>query len=545
MNIEPYHHGKTEMENVPAFCVKGLLSAFLLCLTALLMQGCTEKPTPNNDIANVYVKPDDHLGPLPKNGLTEGSFTLKEKVWGETREVKILYLIPIDANGKAKSSDLVFYAPYFNDTKLLANKMPRRFAEEFGIGVYTFVVPYSVNDIGKRDRYYCFSGSGWHKPVFDAQAKLQADFGLEPRKLFVVGESSGGSMAELLCAENPDKMDAAAMLGGRFFDPLKGQSATAWLSLNTWDAYTEVEEGAFRKDAEAQGIQVLHALTPPNWNAKDGGYFHHAPGDEAINLMQLFIRDVAKLRSENGGVMPSPDKWPATLKQDGKTSHSPSEAFTAAWNLLPAATLKELADKTRRPDEPVYLEPSGNAKPRGLAFFVQDPKFYRVVLPMDNLYYLSGRGLAGASVEVGKDSASSLENVRKALGSVLKNGRFKVMPVYVLGIGAGGNIAALAALESGDPRIKRISTFNSDLGSASLEGQMTEARGKSSLPLRMYFDHPVGNMPIAEMPNSSREQVDSKTVLFGKYWFKALDAATSETEPSLVNPPPQKTTDKK
>ena len=466
--------------------------------------------------------------------LTEGSFVIKAQIQGELRDVKVFYLMPVEPNGKTKASanDIVLYCPFFKDTMLLKGKLPRRIAEEFGFSVYTLEIPYRREDIGVRDRYYCFAESGWHNAVFEAQLKLQATFGLEKRRLLVVGESSGGSMAEQIGVTHPDKVDAVAMVGGHYFDPLK-KNHTAWLSLNTWGCFTIPAERKLQNEAKALDMQVLYAETPPSLGGKDGQYFHHAPSSTAINLIQLFIRDVARLRQENGGIMPLPESWPISKEIAGETLHFPSEELADAWSLLPIAAAKSFADDSRNMDAPVYLEPPHDMKPSGLAFFVHDPSYYESTIPMDNLYYLASIGIVAASVEIDAYSRCSFERIKRALDGALKDERYKSLPVYVIGSGIGGELAAVAAMLNGSNRIRKISTFNSEYRSPINELSMLAVRSRSELPLMMYFGMDGLMMP-PRARNIEIEMVDGGGLFFGRDWFKMLAAAASPKFPAPI-----------
>lgn len=474
-----------------------------------------------------------------RNELREGSFPMQVKVMGGTRETKADYIIPLGSDGKPMltANDLVFYSTFVGDRQYLKDNFPRRCAEEFGLSVFTVEIDPKADDAGMRNRYYCFPESGWHDVIFNAAEIVRREQGLDNRKLLVLGHSAGGSLAGQLGACYPDKVDAVGMIGGRFLAPLNKENAkVAWLSLNTWGCPGTQAGREFKKQADALGMRVLRGETAPAWSGKDGAYFHHAPSKYSLNAIQLFIRDVAKMRRENGGAIPNPATWPETREVAGETLRFGSEELASQWLLMPLAAEKALLDASRETSDPVYIDPPNGAAPKGLAFFVQDTTLYDSTLPIDNVYYLAERGFAGTYVELDEDCHASFERIKTALGKALGEERYKKLPVYVIGSGLGGELAASAALANGDKRIRKVTTFNAEFKSPIEKLSIATYRAKSELPLMMYFGYDSLIMP-KKAKSTHLEIVEKGGLTFGKSWFKMVEAACAPEIPDAIDPP--------
>ena len=175
--------------------------------------------------------------------------------------------------------------------------------------------------------------------------------------------------------------------------------------------------------------------------------------------MQTFIKDVVVLREKNNGIMPLAEKWPVEENINNEKQFLPSEKFASLWNKLPHEGTDILANK----DESSHIvvnPPSGCA--RSIVLFVHDPLFYESTHLMDNLYFLAKQKNIAIAVKVSNNHLETLKKVKKILKLILKKKKWKNLYVYVLGSDDGGRLAATAVLSNSNPRIKRITTFNSE-----------------------------------------------------------------------------------
>lgn len=78
----------------------------------------------------------------------------------------------------------------------------------------------------------------------------------------------------------------------------------------------------------------------------------------------------------------------------------------------------------------------------------------------DNLYYLAEAGAIPVAFKLSDDLLKDVVRLKQALAGILAKEEWKTLPVYVVGVNSGGQLAAVAALSNGDKRIKQITTLN-------------------------------------------------------------------------------------
>ncbi|MFZ2657938.1 MAG: hypothetical protein WAX69_23605 [Victivallales bacterium] len=453
----------------------------------------------------------------------KGEFILQTNIPGN-KEVKVSYIVPVDDKGRPLLSahNIVFYAPFICERGFFARDFHKYFPEKLGFTIFSLNINTKLEDSGDRKKYYCFRESGWHDVVFKAQAKITSDFRLMPRKLLVIGESGGGSMAQQLGLNYPDKIDAVATVGGRFFEPLKAKSNIAWLSVNTWGCPGVPAAKLFKEEADKAGMQVLRGETPPRWVQKDKQHYHHSPNELAFALMQTFIRDIAKLRQKYVEIVPPAEKWPVSETICGEKQYFPSAEFAALWKQLPHEASKFLADENRDRNKPIIVNPP--SQPSAVVLFMQDPSFDCSTMLLDNLYYFASKGVIAVSVEMNDDYFEALKRIQNTLDLVLKNEKWNALPVYVVGSGSGGQLAAVVALANGDKRIKRITTFNSEYEWPFQELSIDRFRNRTDIPLRMILGNHEIPAPV-DVPSTEVVFIEGGGMYFGDKWFTMLSDA--------------------
>jgi hypothetical protein len=100
----------------------------------------------------------------------------------------------------------------------------------------------------------------------------------------------------------------------------------------------------------------------------------------------------------------------------------------------------------------------------------------------------------------------------------------KNLPVSVIGSGTGGVLVSVAALDNGNARIKKITTFNSEYFLPVDKLSISKYRNKSQIPLKMLWDNSDFTPPTAN-PNTELVLFNSRGECFGKWWFYLLAKA--------------------
>ena len=326
-------------------------------------------------------------------------------------------------------------------------------------------------------------------------------------------------MAQLLAVHYSDKIDAVAMIGGHYFEAINKDSKIAWLTLNTWGCPNTQDAIQLKTQAKTQNIQVLRGETPFVLKSKDGGFSHHAASDFAWKLMQTFIKTMVVLRDKNHGAIPAVELWPITMTIDREKQYLPSEEFAALWKQLPHEATASFENETDSEQPLIVSPPSGRTK--RIVFFVHDPSLYESTHLMDNLYFIAKKNNIAVSAEISDNQFKSLEKVRKTIAFILENEQWKTMPVYVLGSGVGGRLAAVAALANGSARIKQVTTFNSEYIFPINELSISAYRNKSQIPLMMLASDD-SYLPSRKIRDTDSILVENGGESLGKWWFYIL-----------------------
>ena len=481
-------------------------------------------PQPNIQVGNAD-KPSAKEQEASSNpGFKEGEFTLKVNR-PLNDETIVRYIVPVDASGKPlpSASNIVFYAPYNGDAGRIKEGLwpwHRHFAETLGFTVFSLTIEANTDIVNDHEQYYIYKEAGWFEIILKIQERLTNEFKLTPKPLLIVGQSSGGSMAQQMAVAYPDKIDAVAWCGGATYDQVGANSNVAWLAISTWGCYGVPTTRQFKKQAASAGKQVLRGEAPPDWKTVGGTYFHHAASDTTCKLMQTFIRDIVKLREQNNGKVPPPEKWPVVADICGERRYFPSEEFAALWQQLPHAVTKQLEGEYS-PAEEFAAFPHSDKADRIVLYAGETES--EVILPMDNLYFLANESTIPLSFKLSNDYLNDFERIKKALNNIIAKEEWKNLPVYVIGTGTGGQILASAALTNGSKRIVRITTFNSDYEHPFEQLSIAAHRKGSNIPLKMYLEKSKAS-PDTTMPNTNIVKVNAAE-LTGTKWFTLLAAA--------------------
>lgn len=229
---------------------------------------------------------------VPGTAWFEGEFSLRV-CRPLNRTTLVRYIVPVDpATGMPvpEASNIIFYAPFNGDAPRIRKMFPpwlRCFAEHYRYTVFTLTIEADKLIVGDAERYYIYREAGWFEQIFKLKKHLEREFGLRANPLLIVGESSGGSMAERMIAHYPERISAAAWNGGSNYTDLPVGTKTRILALNTEGCYGTEATARLVRHSRAAGINILHGITQPR---KGGGRIEtHAPTSLAYKLMQTFI----------------------------------------------------------------------------------------------------------------------------------------------------------------------------------------------------------------------------------------------------------------
>lgn len=247
--------------------------------------------------------------PVPGSTLIEGSFELKiRKPLNPTTLVR--YAVPINPeNGLPLPSGatMVFYAPFNGEAaRIRRGLVPwhRDFAIQHGFTVFSLCIETNTEMTDDLTRYYIYPKSGWGALVFRIQEHLANEFGLEIRPLIIIGESSGGSMAQQMAVSFPDRMSVAAWNGGSRYAPFSAHSDTRMLALNVWGCPGLNRTASMVEDGIRKGFHIRHIVTPPAWN-ESGRFEQHATWKLSHSLITAFILQSPEFESLMAFLPPS------------------------------------------------------------------------------------------------------------------------------------------------------------------------------------------------------------------------------------------------
>ena len=229
-------------------------------------------------------------------GIVEGEFSFRCNLPCNRRTL-VRYKIPFDrqtGQPLPSASRMVFYAPYNGDAPRLRKGLPAWldfFPEKAGYSVFSLVIETRPGMALDTKRYYVYEEAGWYELFFAIQKHLEEAFGLRNASLYIVGESSGGSLAERLVAKWPERIAAAAWNGGTSYARLPKSACTVpMLALHTDGCYAIPATMALKQQCEEDGIPLFVGTIPRQDEKAD----FHAAQPLAYQMMQLFVVDREK-----------------------------------------------------------------------------------------------------------------------------------------------------------------------------------------------------------------------------------------------------------
>ncbi|MGE9291634.1 MAG: hypothetical protein ACQKBT_11620 [Puniceicoccales bacterium] len=226
----------------------------------------------------------------PPFEIKTGSFTMKTR-FPRNEEITVHYQLPlIDGKLAPSAPNLIYYAPFHNEKGFFTRELHKRLTRKHGLSLFAFHIEAKSEDFDRPETSYYFDQSGWLRFVFDVQKRVLDETGLPYRKLLVMGESAGASMAANLAIHYPQWIEAVAFVGGgRFDDPTEECSSVKWFVCHTMEDRTDSENKELVEKLERLGCPVIYGIFPSRWNQRNKSvHFHHSPNESAQFAMGNF-----------------------------------------------------------------------------------------------------------------------------------------------------------------------------------------------------------------------------------------------------------------
>lgn len=151
------------------------------------------------------------------------------------------------------------------------------------------VAPLEESDDTKRFYYYPESGSG--EAYVSAVQKIADLSKFSKYKLLLVGESGGGSAAQLFAARYPELVESIIVTGGGKFRAPEKKSAIRWNIIHTRRDWVEPANVSLVSALRDRGEEVFYVTTSPEWKRRGNpsALFEHCPNEDAFGLMEKLI----------------------------------------------------------------------------------------------------------------------------------------------------------------------------------------------------------------------------------------------------------------
>ncbi len=501
-----------------ACVILGLIRIVMFVQEYLEQRTATSPGTLTVKLAAPPPKPPLPTEAKPEEKITDG-LLIGRYVFKASRPLnpdsEVGYIIPVDEKGKPLpgASDMIFYGPYNGEGYRIApGTQPwlQALAKRNSCTVFSLKIIANTDITDDRETYYVYPEAGWFDLVFAAQQKLTRKFSFPEKKLILLGMSSGGSMAQNMIAARPEKIEAAVWNGGSRYDTPDAKSDhIPRLMINTWGCPGEPATAELARKLQQRGAPVLFTVTGPNPELKKNS--HHDPGPDYYTLMEQYLQSILRLRRENHGKLPPAKQWPCRNGDE----YFPDAEFARCW-------------QQRFPRRPEWdssrlfgVYPVTGTGRRLAIIFVDDDKLEEP-FTLDIFYLLSRQSAVPVVIPSGDNLADAAEKNLKALSSVLHDDRWKDLPVYIIGLGRGGQLGAVTAMgHPAERNIKKITLFDPNMASPFPLLSIEESRKKSSIPLVVYLDQapkntssdPVGIHFRTISPNTETNQSRSRRII--------------------------------
>ena len=323
-----------------------------------------------------------------------GYFTWRSDIPSEP-EVRVEYMMPLDFD--AKNGDIVFYAPFGNAKNALVRHHLYPLVGEHGMLLFTVAFSYDIQKMLPETIRRTDHTSGWFEEVFKMQLELEKQFGIPHRKLLVIGDSAGATMAQRMSRMFPEHIEAAAWSSASGIIPYGNAEHPPVLALSTWGDSGLDTSMAMAEGDHTLGGYSLFAVSPPSWPEKGYSSFHHGAHDLAYDMMREFLAGVAARRRENEGQSMPPGQWPHKIKMlNGAETSAPSARFKELWEAYPAGRIYELMTEEESGEKSLLTLRMPGVVPDKVILYMQAPSWYSELRLLDNIFFLAENGVLAA-----------------------------------------------------------------------------------------------------------------------------------------------------
>ncbi|MBA3683901.1 MAG: hypothetical protein H0W72_01470 [Planctomycetes bacterium] len=270
-----------------------------------------------------------------------GTFTFSSHVFGHP-QMRCDFLVPLKSPNGAPilaATDIVALFPWPGRQWLRSGDEGWHFARHHGFTVFT--LNFLNHDQASPDdnlRYYIYPASGSADAWTAALTSVTAMVGAPPvQKIFVWGESAGGSAAQLFASISPGRVEGLIACSGRTFEidsPYLGPTVILHTTRDRVEQNT-----ALASAMEAQGALPISYAFAPNWmNWSEDYGWAHTVSEKAQRFGLAWLVSLADLRSQSGGALPPMARWDVV---DGRRMPIKKACLPAWVELTQKPTIRE------------------------------------------------------------------------------------------------------------------------------------------------------------------------------------------------------------
>jgi hypothetical protein len=412
------------------------------------------------------------------------------------KKVVIQALVPVDEFGKvpASASNIVFYAPVYMGSPLHKSRghdqrIYWELCEHYGFTVFSASYNTKLEDMDEREKCYYYPESGAFEPVFTARERLIREFNLDRKKMYIIGNSGGSSMAERLGLLYPDEIAAIVLMGGGRYDPVDKKVDIPWLVINTRGDPRAEENQELVEQLRVKGMNALYTQTTPavgsekDFERQNDQNFHHTVSRYAFDLAREFIANTVEINNNPKSTSWTPAQWLCYAPADDVCRVSdntvpavekdvyiqkfffPSKEFAALWQSMPYRVF-QLDDPTKENTDgkleiwaryPVSVKP-----PKGIILYNGGGNGLDAYVG-DEMDFMSLKGYLVITANFSSGELNKLRQTEKMVGWTLAQSTLKQLPIYLLGMKNGGRHMLLGSCKFNDTRIQAIYVVNPPL----------------------------------------------------------------------------------
>ena len=394
--------------------------------------------------------------------------------------VKVVYAIPLDREGKPgpRAHHIVFYCPWYKQGNPLTDAYSKFLCGNLGLTVVSLQIswgeaaapanPAKAADQNVDGNTHLDQNAPSPAPAvadkssvdinsknytqqdiypelaFEAQASLEAKYGLEHESLIVFGNSSGSDMAERMAIHYQEKMACVALMAGGVFEEPTAKPTIPWFVMcSRGDGNSSVNQNLV-DTLHNLGARPINLTIEPQWDrgGRGGELFHHIISDDGFSLCEAYIWDIVQQMDASNVYPLTPQQWPY-LSTRGFPANVYNNNVTLLQSLpdtyfsLPGKTsafyysklqVHQLVTSTSYKSGIWSIEPV--TKPKGIIIYDDNFDYLAIGRIIDDMYYYADNGYSvfftkGPSIDV-SDLISWIQ----------KDAKNQDLPLFAVGIDA-------------------------------------------------------------------------------------------------------------